>query len=540
MKQSGTKIQNANLGTFLDSATNALDKGQQQFFTPRTLAEALFTPLARAHTCILDPNHGSAALLNASGMAHRYGLDIDHRSIKQPKQDNPDVTWNLTQADFTRWFPIAKEINFQADLIALNPPFSLRWHADRLAALEDSDKPNVRHAFKEWRSSNRTIDSTAASLLCAIDMLSASGEGFMICNADTASRLLGHPGEDAKSSARNNVWCWLQIPGLTFENQHTQFDVAVLYFSASHGQRNDDAPLFLAAPSGEADTVRQTLLTAKTSRPYAYKGRSLDSEYLSNQHSMDEAWHAIREEYAKRHLDKQREHHIWISEESGRIRTQLDTFSQLKLDASIVEELQELRGKRPSQLVVQQAGRIALQSAINSGIWSVDPKLIEAVESAIREYNAVRAPFYTPNPTLSLGWIDEVDSLPATTSKLEGIQQGKRYPIKTFTEQISYPGSKTNLAGEKESLTLSATELVVQVTGDGGAIHQFHVRRTETDPERTGMRKEVRHHALPALLANFDIPVPKDITQLHPERYQRNKQVLAALEARINRQLQSA
>ena len=34
MKQSGNKIQNANLQEFLDSATNAAEQGQRQFYTP--------------------------------------------------------------------------------------------------------------------------------------------------------------------------------------------------------------------------------------------------------------------------------------------------------------------------------------------------------------------------------------------------------------------------------------------------------------------------------------------------------------------------
>ena len=49
MKQSGNTIHNANLQEFLDSAANAADYGQRQFFTPPDLAAALCRPLASGH-----------------------------------------------------------------------------------------------------------------------------------------------------------------------------------------------------------------------------------------------------------------------------------------------------------------------------------------------------------------------------------------------------------------------------------------------------------------------------------------------------------
>lgn len=542
MKQSGQSIQNANLGTFLDSATNAIDKGQQQFFTPRSLAAALTVPLAGAHTWSFDPNCGSGHLLTSSGTTDRYGLDIDHRCTTRPKTDEKGVHYHLAQADITKWYPIASEVDFRADLITLNPPFSLRWHADRLAPLAASRWPNVRLAFDAWKS-NGTIDSTLASLLIALDLLSDAGEGYLICNHDTLVRFLGHPSGDALSPVRHHVWAWLEIPTVTFEGQHSSFPVAVLYFSGTHGSRNNgDAPIHLIAPSGEPDTVRNVLSQAKSFRRLAFRGRSLDAAYLSSHDAQADKWPAILTEYAHRHLDKPRDLNLWLDED-GRIRSQLDTFSTHKLDMSVVEQLNALNHKRPEQLVVQQASRVALMSAINGGTWSVCPKLVAAIDAAVSSYNSVRAPFYTPNPVMALGWIDEVDHIEARTSRLPGITEGAKYKLRTFTEQIAYPGEKTNLAGEKEFLTLRSQELVIEITGDSKNIHQYHVNRLKNalrPPNADGVEVETKndgiriyHHTIASFNDHFVTPIPDDVTKANPELYQRNQAILRHLERRI-------
>lgn len=546
MKQAAQSIRNSNIGTFLDSATNAADKGQQQFFTPRPLAEVLFTPFKNgAHQAVLDPNHGSGNLLKASGIGRRFGLDIDAEAATPPDGSNG---WHLTRADFTRWFPLADEVNLRADLIAINPPFSLRWHADRLAPLGESRHPHVAETFKR-HSRNGTIDSTLASLLAGIHLLSDSGEGMLICNADTATRFLGHPSEEALAPARHHIWCWLEIPGTVFEGTVHSFSVAVLYFSASHGRHNTTAPLYLHSPSAEPDTVRQTLTTALTARPYAFKGRALTDAYLSNHETLADKWEAVITELAVRNGERKADLNLWLAD-NGTIRTHLDTFSHHKLDRSIAESLHALNGKRPEQLVVQIAARVALREAISGSTWNVCPKLVEAVEKAIAEYSAVRAPFFTPSPTKALGWIDEAERIEAITTGLEGIESGRRFKLRTFTEQITYKGEKTNLAGEKDSLTFSSQELVVEITGTGGHIHQFHVRRDKDQPQTetnsTSFVKDgswdhkanlTHHHTIPALIQHFDIPIPQDITTVNPERYHRNKQILKQLEARIARRL---
>jgi len=542
MKQTGKGIQNANLGTFLDSATNAMDQGQQQFFTPLSLAAALTVPLAAGHTWAFDPNCGSGNLLSGTGLSDGYGLDIDHRAPKSHRGTGDAVTrLHVHQADITKWYPIASEVSFRVDLATVNPPFSLRWHADRFAPLAASRRPNVRLAFDEWKS-NGTIDSTLASLLMAIDLLTDTGEGYLIGNHDTLARFLGHPSGDAASPLRHHIWCWLEIPSVVFENQHSSFPTAVVYFSATHGVNNHgtEPPIHLIAPSGDADTVRQTLSQARSFRRLAFRGRSLDSSYLSSHDTQAAKWDAIMDEYGRRHLDHPREVNIWL-DERGRIRTQLDTFASHKLDMSVVEQLQHLNHRRPEQLVVQQASRVALMAAIKGDTWSVCPDLVAAVDAAVAAYNSVRAPFYTPNPVMALGWIDEVDCIEACTSRLHGIVDGRKYKLRTYTESIVISGEKTNLAGQREVISFRSQELVIEISGDDGHLHLYHVSRLKDAPEVE--RKDdrtIHHHVIANFNEHFITPVPPDVTQANPALYQRNKAILLGLEARISARLSGA
>ncbi len=223
MKQSGNTTQNANLQEFLDSAVNAAELGQRQFFTPPGIAAALFRPLPGIRKqLITDLHFGSGALARASGAIHALGLDIDAR-VTGELDEPADAKWQVEQADLTHWYPIAVEADLQFPFITINPPFSLRWYADRLTALRESQVKEVAKAASKY---GEHIDSTLASFLIALDRLLPLGEGFMVCNANTARRFLGEPygpaGDAPHTSLLKHVWLWLDIPGKIFENQIPQ------------------------------------------------------------------------------------------------------------------------------------------------------------------------------------------------------------------------------------------------------------------------------------------------------------------------------
>ena len=559
MKQTGNSINPANIQHFADSAKNAIQLGQRQFFTPPDLATALCTPFAKlATTTVTDLMAGSGHLLTAAKRPHSLGIDIDERSSNL-KSSIPNHQSSIYQADITRFYPLAHEADLQHDLIVINPPFSLQWYLDRLAPLALSSVKGVKQVYAAALAAGDTIDSTLASFLIALDSLTSAGEGFMVCNADTARRLIGDPegksersdtssSSNQKSTINNpqssitspllrNVWCWLDIPGAVYEGQNSPFPTAVLYFSASHGHAApaDRLPLYLHSPSADPETVRRTLATAVSARPFAFAGRSITNEYQAQrykEHALP-LWNAVKAEYAQRHHGVKPDWNLMLTPE-GKIKTFLDPFRRAAYthNRELLLAFQGMQGQAPAALVVQQVTRAALKHAMTCGAWRVEPALVAAVDAACAAYESVRAPFYTPNEVQSLGWLDEESLIPCAKSGIPGFRPDHSYPIRTWIEDTTWNDTKTNLAGDKEKLILTGRELVVELLDDAQNPHHFHVRRDDATlgPDRS----DTHHHHIQSLLNHFSIPIPRDVAQANPAAYQANLARIDQLEALIN------
>lgn len=531
MHQTGNSIYPGNIQHFADSAKNAIQLGQRQFFTPLDFATALCTPFKSiASSIVSDLMVGSGHLLEASARKHRCGIDVDARADTIAKS-------SCYQADITRFYPLAHSAGLRHDLILLNPPFSLQWYLDRLAPLAMSDVSGVREAYADARSKGDTIDSTLGSLLIALDSLSSSGEGMLICNADTARRIIGDP--EGKSSPHpdllKNIWCWLDVPGAIYQNQQHPFPTAVLYFSASHGSacEDDRPPLYLHSPSADPATVQRTLATAVSARPFAFVGRSITSTYQAQTWEyFQPTWTAVRQEYHQLYHGARPQFNLMLGPD-GRIRTHLDPFRRCayRHDRDLLIAFQSMSGETPAALVVQQASRSALRHAIASGAWRVQPELTAAVDAAVSQYAAVRAPFYTPSDVQALGWLDEESEIVCSSPDIPGFIVGNSYPISTWIEDTRWKEKITNTLGQKEDVELAGRELVVQIIAASGTHHHFHVRR---DSSLTKDTKDITHHHIAALIDNFRIPIPRDVAQCQPEAYQANLHRLTALEALVN------
>ena len=156
----------------LDSAANAADKGQSQFFTPLDFGRRVAESLPKYRGTIVDLNCGAAHLLSAASnksTGAMLGADID------PCRSMDGVNISRITHDLTLLYPMLSEVKFNADLFVLNPPWGMEWYRDRLTDLSASKLSAVRQAFK---SNAKTIDSTIATLLIALDLCSEAGRGL--------------------------------------------------------------------------------------------------------------------------------------------------------------------------------------------------------------------------------------------------------------------------------------------------------------------------------------------------------------------------
>ena len=519
MKPKGQSLDGDNLQAVLDSGRNAARVGRQQFFTPHDVAAALTLPLPKFRETAVDLHMGAGALLSGCQPKTALGADIDSRLARKPAGVDASA-WHCINADTTLLYPILTEIDWRADLFVLNPPFSVQWRPERLADLAESGARGVREAFD---ATAKQIDSTLATYLMALDRMTRRGEGYMLCNEATAIRLFGNPGEyidPEDHDLRSHIWLWLTIPpGMFPECQ--PFNVAVLYFAREHY-----GPLVhLTAPDASALSIRNTLAPSASFRHMTRTGLSVLSVYEADAQTIP-LWQAAKEEYAMRHAEKRRPWNLWLNPD-GTIGRHLTPFQQNseRIPRGRAIALNELQGKTPMDLVVQKPSRTALTHAVHGTLWNVEPALIAAVDGAIANYNAVRAPLYPLNPMQRLGYLDEEDTIACAAAGIPGFTVGARYPLASQTVNVERKTSRINFIGNEEDLTISGHELCFTITDEAGKAHSFMNPPKPDDP---------LSHPLESLVANFAIPEVPDVAAVQRAAYEANMAKLAALETRLN------
>jgi hypothetical protein len=261
----------------------------------------------------------------------------------------------------------------------------------------------------------------------------------------------------------------------------------------------------------------------------------------------------------------------------GFICTHLNLYDEKaqRLDKATIARLHALNGKRPMDLVLMRAERDDLlwacglresskfQVPSSKSPFKVAPALIEAVQQAITDYHAARAPLYPLPKIQRLGYLDEEDSIrcvedfsgvpssefqvPSSrnspthnshptqlpNSQLITFRRGRSYPLKSETVTVTWRESKPNLSGEEEELELTGQELVLSVQDDHGQWHAFadarHLGQLSTQATRNSQLP--RWHPLPLLVAHFEIPDVPDVATVRPAEYQRHLRTLQELEA---------
>jgi hypothetical protein len=138
--------------TLFDSAANAANKGQAQWFTPLDWARALALPLNDYRPVIADLTCGNGQLLaGASRKSILLGCEIEPLH-----QDGHFVT-----GDITRFYPLLRSVNWKCDTFVLNPSWDLHWYREPLSKLAESECPAVREAFAahDGRAESATLKS---------------------------------------------------------------------------------------------------------------------------------------------------------------------------------------------------------------------------------------------------------------------------------------------------------------------------------------------------------------------------------------------
>ena len=241
-----TAIAPANLQAVLDSAANAVHKGQAAYWTPAVWAEALALALPSYRPVMVDLTCGNGQLLNgaaATGTYHRLGCDIEGLPDDPDQVMGASFPARFIQADVTLLADYLHRAEWEADCFVLNFPFDHHWYRDRLAFLSDSACRAVSMAFDkhDGRTSADTIDSTVAGLCLALDRCSPWGEGYIIANHNTVERLIWNDAAPHAALAAH-IWCRMTVnhnicgrpPSVASAKEGEGMQTDILYFARSH------------------------------------------------------------------------------------------------------------------------------------------------------------------------------------------------------------------------------------------------------------------------------------------------------------------
>lgn len=534
----------------LDSAPNASELGQRQYFTPPALAHALGTAMEKSG-CILDISIGDGSLTYAGSIESTkqiYGIDIDPRSVRACNK--LEVPANVATANLTHWHSIASELNMKFPKVVCNPPFSLKWPCAHLKGLASSATDEIRETYQRLSEDQDTMDSTIASMLIMLDLLAENSSAMLIANKSTIDRL-------ADQWELISSFCYLRIdieaevfPDIAQWHNEARGEknlaaTTVLYFSHTHKQYDHGAgsQRKITMDSANPEEIKRAIKLFKETNYRCPKGPHI---YTDQHQSLPESWQAVMNEYAVRFQNAPPEYNIHIS--NGYIFTNLTTFNRIKgtYTMELIRQLEELDGKSPAGLVVQANTRTALQEVIQGGMWNVHPDVIPAVKKAIQAYESERAPFFQPNQTMSLGWVDEHAQLEAISSELPHIKKGESYQLRTWTEETTWEGKIVSIAGDKERVKYRGNELVVGLatkdeTGKP-VVHTFHVRRDEKAARNEGKPEYTKkgiiyQYPIESIFQHFEVPVPIDIAEARPEEFELHQKNLLTIQEHIRKTL---
>lgn len=410
-KQAGSGIPLSCAEEAMDSARNSSDKGLSQWFTPRAFGKLVALPLPEYRSCIVDLNCGRGDLLFAAANASTFnvlGVDIDSRA--SAKQPGDNVSLSKCVADLTLLYPLMREVNWQADLFVLNPPWGLHWYKERLAELGESDLLTVRHAFQQEdrRLSKSLIDSTCATIMIALDRMTHRGECVVLANDSTMERLIFAADAPYRELSRH-CWARFTVQGnpMTEDDNHAwstegDFKTGLLYFAKGH----IDGPK-IHEHASTPEELAEVLQQAKGSRWTKRQGPRIEGKFQVA-HDCSITFGAIRDQWKVQVGEKKPEYNIWLNAD-GTIGTYLSVFEErsVKVDKERVKRLFKLKDEKPIQLVMQAAQRAELMWAVNGNIWKVHPDLPAKVQEAVLAYHAVRAPLTPLSAIQRLGYLDE-------------------------------------------------------------------------------------------------------------------------------------
>ena len=495
------------------SATNSLQKGLQQYYTPFEWAKALGAALPYQRRTIADLHCGKgtlAAALATPTTRDLLGLDIDPQaSLREPTHHIPNLKPSriFAQGDILDLLPLLHETETTFDLLALNPPFSLTW-------------PTALLPGPLRKGLGAHIDSTHATLRMIPDLLSPSGEALVIANQSTLSRLRASYPDDF-----SHVWLWLDLPSF-FPGVSKDLRVGVLYFAKD---RTDDDPHIRRSidPATDPDSLATLLHDIRASH---FRAICIENPWDANA-ATAKLFDACTAEMTRRRDPCASNANVTLAT-NGTLRTWVTSFQEASssIDPQARGFLKNLNRQHPMALTIQRGTRQALSHVLSSGTWSISPDAAAAIQDALETFERDRAPLYPVSDIQRVGWLDESEEL-LCTADFPPFVAGQSYPLSSETVdwkklQIR-PRYRAGLR-EEEEVSVKGSDLRITLHHPAGKVAFMYCPAVQPDPDTPC-------HSLEDLAAHFALPEVTDIASLRPQEYQAKVALLEELESLTSR-----
>lgn len=512
------KKQSITAASIPSAASNAHLKGLQQYFTPEPWATALGAAWPEYRHSLADLHCGNGSLLR--GLANDTTREVVGNDLDPDATLGGPVAWraalfgltrvpllNHSHGDILDLYPLLVETGTRFDLLALNPPFSLNWP---LALIHEPLRKGM---------TGKTIDSTHATLRMMPQLLTDKGEGMLIANQSTLKRLKRDFPQDFEQ-----VWLHLDIPSF-FPGVDPALRIGVLYFT---GQRLEPSQRFAESwdarvPPGECaeflDRMRRRHFTSNCiEQPW------------DSQPNISRSFITCTDEMSRRR-DPQASHANVTLDTDGKIRTWVSAFQEKSaaVPKPLIEFLRSINRKHPLELTLQRGARMALTTALDAGIWSIDVAADTALREAIASFDAERAPLTPVSSLQRIGWIDDAEELLCVSDFAGVFEAGTCYPLSTETIEWKKEEIRPRYhAGKRdtEQVLVRGTDLRLTLHPVGGVGKPVHFI---FQPDKvTNTQQNI--HSLEILAAHFQLPEVNDITTLQPERFAAHLALLDELE----------
>jgi len=502
LKDARSTIKPENIQEVLDAASSskqALQGGQQQYLTPKPMAEFFAKLLPDTPAVAFDPQcaAGNTVIEGFPYYISSFGFEIDNQYCRSA--DTHDrvnrVIGNCVKA-YEALDELYPDIGFECQ--NANPPFGMWWNM--------ADGSRVDSTDYTWRK----IRERAA----------AGGYGYFIANWKTIERLGIH----------NHQWVYLYQKFPVGVWKQCEVEIGVVHWHNSTKRAEKVTLQYSSLKLDEHKSRLQPILDY-------YANQSDGRKIGTSSSEIREAFSTIQEM-----LDEERKnqpnYNVYLKGDRLQIYLSTRVKMKRKITNQEVLRLQKIHDSHPLTMTVDRETRMILKDLVDCGLYTIEPKALEAMTSALAEVNTLSIPIMPVTDFSRVAYCDEEDALQCINDFVMPFEHGgqrvftsgKSYPIKTstykftnkfFRNKLKYSETENRMYTDKHECSLSGCDRYIQVEDDNGEPHRFMA-----NPVR-GFAKD---HDESLIWQHFAKPEVKTVSEAFSESVEKNRVSLETCE----------